>query len=1409
MGIRVLGPLQVDGQADGLSPRDRVVLSALVVRAGDGVTSEVLADALWGDQLPASWAKVVQGCVMRLRKSLGNAAIESGAFGYRLVLHDDELDHRLFERLLERGREALAGGDPARASYLVREALDLWRGQALADLEEWGPGRVEAGRLEGLRMDAEELYVEAETASGHSSAVLERARALVAQAPFRERRWALLATALYQSGRQPEALGAVKRARTMLVDELGLDPGRELVDLEQQLLRQDPSLSAPEGREVSAVCPYRGLLPYGAEDAESYFGREDDVAACLRRLRDHGVLAVVGPSGIGKSSLVRAGVVASLARDGIPVLVTTPGTRPMDSLSGLKPRGRQTLVVDQAEEAVTVATDPAERERYFAALAAHVGAGGGLILSLRADHLGDLAPYADIARVLEDGLYLLGPMGEADLRSAIEGPARRAGLRLEPGLVDLLVREVEGEPAALPMLSHVLRETWERREGPTLTVDGYRATGGIRSAVSQSAEGLYDAMDAGQRSQLRSLLLRLVVPTEDGEPVRARVPRATVAVDDEHARLVERLVGARLVAIDGDTVQIAHEALVRVWPRLRGWLDDDVEGQRLFRHLAGAATAWDGMGRPDSELYRGARLVRTLEWRDRADPDLNDVEADFLAASAALSASELRAAETRIAQQRRANRRLRTALAGVGVLLVVALVAGLLAVRTSDRARNERDLAEAAANLADARRAEAQALIQDKVDQPLLLAVAALQVDQSPQAWSNLGSILLRTRSLVAVGDSEGYVVSLATSPDGSLLAASRPGSGAGNGLRLFDARSLAPVAFHDDIPASAVEFSPDGTQVVFAVNQWVPTAGSRRIDPWPIRLYDLPGATRSSRQLGGMPEGSSVEYALDFSADGTRVAALVQHYVKETHEFTKFGRAMVWDLSDPAKPEFSVGIPEYALTALSPDGRRLYAAMKGDVPLRVYDVDSGRLLRSNTSRLLTTVGLTELGPEEFALSADGSTLAVAVSDLILRFDAVTLEPLGHPLRAHTDGITDLEYSHHGELLLSSSVDGTAIVWDAVGSAVNRFDANSGELTAAAFSADDRTVYTTANGQILVWDVTGKQDLLPAGGSSEQAKQSYDVTLPAPDGHTIARMRFGKLWFVDDRTGRQTARTPIDVNVLGYGWSPDSRWLLTSGAQAALSVWDPVTARLVGRTQFPKGSDLRSGFSSSGDLIYVAPGDGTLVTLDRSSLRPAYQPVDVGSDIVDLQVDRRGGPVILVKSNGSVLKVEPEAGTVEASPPLLVKVEEPLPVLSPDGTLLAAGHPYGGLGLLDLATWEWVREPDRTEPGPYLHYAPDGSQVASVSADRIRLWDGHTGVPQASFPLPDAAHRGWLEYLPDSSGLFASVADGRTYTISTRTSTWVERACRLAARNLTQDEWAQFFPNRPYQVACPQWPAGT
>jgi WD40 repeat protein/DNA-binding SARP family transcriptional activator len=1403
MGIAVLGPLQVDGQVKGLSPRDRVVLSALVVRVGEPTTAEALAEALWGELLPASWSKVVQGCVVRLRKRLGVGAIESGPLGYQLRLSDDELDVRLFERLLQRGRAALEDGDPARSSYLVSEALGLWRGRALADLDEWEPARAEVGRLDELRRDAEELRVEAETQAGHAQAVLDRARALVAQAPYRERRWALLARALYQAGRQEEALAALKEAREILVDELGLDPGPELVELEHRLLRQDPSLVPPERHEISSDCPYRGLLPYGAEDADSFFGREADEAACLRRLRDAGVLAVVGPSGIGKSSLVRAGVVAALVRRGTRVLVTTPGTHPLDSLAGLTAPGRQTLVVDQAEEAVTLCTDLAERSGYFAALAAHVGAGGALVLSLRADHLGDLAPYADMARVLEDGLYLLGPMSEQDLRNAIERPAGRAGLRLEPGLVDLLVRDVEGEPAALPMLSHVLREIWQRREGPTLTVDGYRASGGIRYAVARSAEALYDGMDASQRSRLRHLLLRLVIRTEDGDPVRARVPRAKVAVDDDHARLVEQLVDARLVSIDGDSVQIAHEALVKVWPRLRDWLEEDVEGQHLFRHLAGAADAWDGMGRPDSELYRGARLGSVLEWRDRAAPDLDATEAEFLSASVALSESELRAAETRIAQQRKVNRRLRGALGGVGVVLVLALVAGVLAARSAGQARQQRDRAEAAAVLADARRAGAQALTNEVASTSLLLGLAALQVDTSAQEWENLASTLARLAPLQHIRQTGGSAVSLAVSGNGALVAVGL----ADEGVQLFDTTTLARSALDDDTPASAVTFSPDGRLMATAVNPL--PGGPPRIRPQPVHLYDVSTGTLSTRQLGGWPKGANVEYSLAFSRDGSRIVAGVNRYVGTS----KPGAVMVWDLADPSRPVFTANVPNLPQAVLSPDGRVVYTATTGDRSVRAYDVDSERLLRWRGSDLISepTKGAVDVSP-------DGSTLAVAAGSRVLRFDTDTLarEP---DLVGHTAEVMDLEYSHDGSMLLSTSADRSAIVWDTrSGTLIHTLAAHNDQSWGGGFSPDDHTVYTASgDGTLMTWDLTGRDDLLSHGARNLPEKQ-IGLSLAAPDGRTVARIMNDQVWFVDTRTGRTTARSGMPRQVSAHAWSPDSRWLLTTGPEE-LMVWDAGTGHMARRKEYPRGA--LAAFSADGRTIYVDDRYGHLQTLDRASMEVTHT-MPIGVRVNALLPDPVDGSVLALRTDGVAVRLDPQRGTqIATSPPGLLSTDAQVAAFSPDGSLLAAAHPDGSVRLLDPDTFEWVGEPSRTPWDYNVVYAPDGSQFASVQGGRIRLWDGRTGTYLASIPLPDLPPTGLystahpapgasIAYLSDSTGLLlVTSADGRTWTVDTRTRSWARRACDIAGRNLTQAEWKQFFPKRRYDVACPQWPAGT
>ena len=293
---------------------------------GRAVTADQLADAVWGAASSATAHKALQGCMVRLRRALGPAAIETSASGYRLALPADEVDARRFERMVVRSRELLALGEPERAAYTLTQALDLWRGAAFEDVDDWDLAIIEAGRLDELRLEAEELRVDAHLRTGRHLDVLASAEGMVRAAPMRERRWALLALAQYQSGRQTEALRTIQRVKTLLAERLGLDAGPELAALEEMILRQDESLLAGGALIASATCPYRGLMAYDVDDAEAFFGRKDDVRVCLELLRLHGSLAVVGPSGSGKSSLVRAGIVAALRRDGHSAVVSPPAS---------------------------------------------------------------------------------------------------------------------------------------------------------------------------------------------------------------------------------------------------------------------------------------------------------------------------------------------------------------------------------------------------------------------------------------------------------------------------------------------------------------------------------------------------------------------------------------------------------------------------------------------------------------------------------------------------------------------------------------------------------------------------------------------------------------------------------------------------------------------------------------------------------------------------------------------------------------------------------------------------------------------------------------------------------------------------------------------------------------------------
>ena len=350
------------------------------------------------------------------------------------------------------------------------------------------------------------------------------------------------------------------------------------------------------GSDALPACPFKGLASFDVEDAPVFFGREQLVADMIARLPGARLMGVVGPSGSGKSSALRAGLLAALA-DGVlpgserwPQALIRPGAHPLAALERATaelPAGERWIVaVDQFEEVFTACRDAAERAAFVDALVAcarDTRRRTLVLIAVRADFYGHCARFPELSRLLGANHVLVGPMRRHELRRAIELPARRAGLRVDPELVDALLADVEGEPGALPLLSTALLELWQARDDRRLTLSAYERTGGVRGAVARLAEGAYERLDAPQREAARRILLRLA---GDGG-VRVRVPLAELPGDVHDVLSV--LAGDRLITIGEGAVEVAHEALLREWPRLRAWLDEDADGRRLHRHLTDAA----------------------------------------------------------------------------------------------------------------------------------------------------------------------------------------------------------------------------------------------------------------------------------------------------------------------------------------------------------------------------------------------------------------------------------------------------------------------------------------------------------------------------------------------------------------------------------------------------------------------------------------------------------------------------------------------------------------------------------------------------------------------------------------------------------------------------------------------------
>ena len=1176
----------------------------------------------------------------------------------------------------------------------------------------------------------------------------------------------------------------------------------------------------PIREAIGGLCPYKGLLAYQPEDDDIFFGREAQTADLLGRLLERRFVVVVGASGSGKSSLVRAGVLAAIRRGEVPgsaswsVVIVTPGENPAtgfttDLQKAASPSASRIVVaVDQMEELFTVCRDPTERARFVDVLLDAVEEGDGSVMAvgaLRADFYGHCAAIPRLARALSDANVLLGPMDEDELRRAIEAPAEVAGLSVETGLVDVILRDLAREPGSLPLLSHALLETWQRRIGTTLTLAGYHDSGGVRSAIARTAETAWtESLTEQQRPIVRRIFLRLTELGEGTEDTRRRVARTELvsgADGDAVDEVLRDLADRRLITVDDDTVEVAHEALIREWPRLRGWLDDDREGLRTHRHLTHAAEDWNALGRDASELYRGPRLQATRDWLER-DPSaqLNELETAFFDASAEQERAERAEERERIAARERANRRLRILLVASAIALVVAIGTGAVAIGQRGRANRQADRARAVSVSAEVDRAVAEVPILLERDRSLalLLAVQAQRIRPDAATNSALFAALVdepRLRS-TAWGGHEGYAwmkplrpnqvvalgrqgadvwdltahevvgsfdvppaaAGLAISPDGALIAA---GSNTGT-VGFWDASTLQAVGAPIDAgePVRDVAFTPDGQHVAIAVGR-VETLEA--ITPATTTyLWDVSTRQRSSIALAG--HETSVN-ALAVSPDGQLLAA-----------GDNSGRVLLHDpaTGEPVGTAVQVGPDEGILgIAFSPDGSRLGIGTFGVSGLgrgHVVDVAARTEMAQVGSGTLVYVGFNEDG-SEFVTAGE----SVEIWDLD-RESRIEEEPeaarIGQPIKTQHGPAT---ITSTGAGLVLSGFDGTMTIWDPLGLPTIARVLADAPPAGATFSPDGTMLAAVDNqDSVALYRVEDLHLLgsLSVGGSGPRG--ALDGATPvafSPDSRTLAvGDRFGAVQLFDAGS-QQPLGEPIRTGekvVVALAFSPDGRTLAAmsnaNNVNGAFVI--DLESREVSALDPPVPLALSATFRPDGEELIVTSGVGG----------GARYP------IVDGRVGR-----------GETLTIAGALPEVAA--------------FSFDGSLLAIGRTDGTLSFHEPTTLDQIGSSVPVSSGLIgsMRWSADGKLITlqDINVDnflvdvdqRARIGDAQPGNPSGLFGVSDFAPDGRALVLPGPQGTTLWDLD---------VATWPAKACTIAGRDLTADEWETYFSSAgTQQPTCP------
>jgi WD40 repeat protein/transcriptional regulator with XRE-family HTH domain len=1040
-----------------------------------------------------------------------------------------------------------------------------------------------------------------------------------------------------------------------------------------------------------------------------------------------------------------------------------------DGSAGAPPR--LVLVVDQFEELFTAGedgdVDAVERKAFVTALhaAATIPAGPRrlppalVVAVVRADYLGRLIAYAPLKAALDAGLFTVGPMSEAELRLAVTGPAAEAGLVVEPPVVEAVIAELRDEAGGglgsgvLPLMSQAMAATWEHREGNALTLRGYRRAGGVADAVNRGAQAAYDALTRSQQDAARLVFTQLTVLTVNGQFARHRCRRADLSSLGAHmAADIDAVIGVfsarRLLVLGEDSVEIAHDALLRAWKQLWDWLGDDQLDRALYSQVVTDAATWDSNGRDSAYLYRPARLASidtaAARWQGapaRYPPLPPTSEAFFGAAHHAA---------------RRATRRRRGVIAGLLALTVIAVSAAGIAVR--DAADASRQAANAARQhaIALSRQLATESLAADSGN-PLTarrLAVAAWRVFPTGQAGSVLASLLMeqQQRGILPGDPANSGVSAVAFSPDGKLLAAAY-----GDGyVRLWN--PVTGQAVGTPLPADtgpdggvfSVAFSPDGKLLAAAeadgyVRLWNPVTGQAVGAPLPA----------DTGPVGGVNE-------VAFSPDGKLLAAVD-------------GGGYVW-LWNPATRQ-AVGAPFLAVAnggvngmTFSPDGK-LLATADGDGTVRLWNPVTGQAVGAPLPADAGPDG----GVNGAAFSPDGKLLASAdTAGYVRLWNPVTGQAVGAPLPAVTGGVYGVAFSPDGKLLATAGADGTVRLWDPATRQASRapLPAVTGGVYGVAFSADGRLLASAGgDGTVRLWDPATRQ---PAGVLPAETGPGSRVNGVAfsPDGKLLATANGDGTAGLWDPVTRQASGGFSGRN--GVAFSPDGKLLAAAEADGTVRRWDLATRQPAGPPLPADAGGIVNGltFSPDSKLLAAAEADG-YVRLWNPATGQAV-----------------GAPLLATASPG--------AGVNGVA-------------FSPDSKLLAAAGGDGYVRLWNPATGQAVGALLTAGTGSGgsvsgVAFSPDGKLLAAAGGDGyVRLWNPVTGqavgVPLPAYAGSVAAVNG-VAFSPDGKLLATADADGtvRTWQMPLFASPYAALCADVGPP--TKTDWTHYAPGEPQPSVC-------